>query len=154
MTLTQHILDFLKQINIPVKETKLDQPTFLPGILIERGTLILDPEKLKYPGDLIHEAGHIALMNNEEKKIIAGDVSQHRTPGQDDEMAVLAWTFAASKHLGLPLDIIFHEDGYKGASPMLIDQFETGNYIGLPLLVWMDLCDYESFPKMKKWVRD
>ena len=31
---------------------------FLPGLQLENGAIIIDPEKLFYPGDIIHEAGH------------------------------------------------------------------------------------------------
>ena len=52
---------FLAEIGIPVSETTLSQSTFVPGILIDQGRLLVDPAKLLYPGDLLHEAGHIAV---------------------------------------------------------------------------------------------
>jgi len=154
MSELKSILEFLAQISIPTKKADLDNSNFLPGILIEKGVLLYDPEKLKYPGDLIHEAGHIALMTPDERKIIVGNVNEYRTPAQDDEMGVMAWSFAALRHLGLETKVVFHEGGYKGDSQMLIQEYESGQPIGLPLLVWMDLSDYETYPEMKKWVRE
>lgn len=147
------IKKFLDDIGIPFKQKKLEDNCFLPGLKIDKGILFYDPEKLKYPGDILHEAGHIALMTEEEKKKIVGSVSEFREPGMEDEIGVLCWTFAALSHLKIPAEIVFHPEGYKGDSDMLIAGFQNGQYIGLPLLVWMELCDYESFPKMKKWIR-
>jgi len=144
---------FLMEIGIPLKEEKLEENLFLPGLKIDKGTILYDPEKLKYPGDILHEAGHIALMTSEEKETIVGDVKSHRSPGQDDEMGVMCWSYAALVHLNIPIEIVFHPDGYKGDSQMLIMEYTNGHYRGLPLLVWMELCDYETFPKMKKWLR-
>ncbi|EAZ80518.1 hypothetical protein [Algoriphagus machipongonensis] len=153
MNYQDQILSFLKEIGIPTVSSTLDDSTFLPGLKIDKGTLFYDPEKLKYPGDLLHEAGHIALMTKEEKETIAGNVKEFRPPGQDNEMGVMCWTYAALVHLGLPPEVVFHPDGYKGDSEMLIMEYTNGQYRGLPLLVWMELCDYETFPKMKKWIR-
>ncbi|MBN3584192.1 hypothetical protein JYB64_17470 [Algoriphagus aestuarii] len=147
------ILNFLNEIGIPTVGTTLEEDTFLPGLKIDSGQLYYDPEKLKYPGDLLHEAGHIALMTAEEKETIIGNVKNYRSPNQDDEMGVMCWTYAALIHLDLPPEVVFHPEGYKGESQMLIQEFTNGHYRGLPLLVWMDLTEYESFPKMKKWIR-
>ncbi len=66
----------------------------------------------------------------------------------------MLWSYAALKHLNLKPEVVFHPDGYKGDAQMLIDSFETGEYKGLPLLVWMDLCEQSEFPTMKKWIRE
>ena len=150
---TQIILDFLKEIGIPTKSQRLGN-TFLPGVKIEKGALLYDLEKLLYPGDLLHEAGHIALMTLEERKTIIGNVKEYRAPGQDDELGVMLWSYAALKHLNFHPKVVFHPDGYKGDAQMLIDSYESGDFKGLPLLVWMDLCETSEFPKMKKWIRE
>lgn len=147
------IKSFLNEIGIPFIETKFEDDLFLPGLKIDKGTLFYDPEKLKYPGDILHEAGQIALMTSEEKETIVGDVKEYRTPGQDNEMGVMCWSYAALVHLNIPIEIVFHPDGYNGYSEMLIMEYTNKQYRGLPLLVWMEFCDYETFPNMKKWVR-
>jgi hypothetical protein len=149
----EQIKAFLSEIEIPFLEANLEDDCFLPGLKIDKGTLLYDPEKLKYPGDILHEAGHIALMTSEEKETIVGNVKEHRSPGQDDEMGVMCWAYAALVHLKIPIEIVFHPDGYNGYSQTLIMEYTNGQYRGLPLLVWMELCDYETFPKMKKWIR-
>ena len=65
----------------------------------------------------------------------------------------MLWSYAALKHLDFYPEVVFLEHGYKGDAQMLIAGYESGDFKGLPLLVWMDLCDSAEFPKMRKWVR-
>ncbi|MBQ00375.1 MAG: hypothetical protein CL477_06800 [Acidobacteria bacterium] len=75
------------------------------------------------------------------------------------EIAVLLWTFLACEHAGIPPEVVFHPYGYKGDSEWLIEQFSSGNYIGLPLLQWYDMVsesdDPETgLPRVIRWVRE
>ena len=56
------IVAFLEEIGLPVRFRDLDEAGFLPGITVEAGGLNVDREKLLYPGDLLHEAGHLAVL--------------------------------------------------------------------------------------------
>ncbi len=147
------ITKFLEQIGIPIQYTSIQESTFLPGINIDKGVLFIDQGKLKYPGDLLHEAGHIAVMTPKERASISGNIEKHKPEGESDEMAAILWSYAALKHLNLAPQIVFHPEGYKNDSEWLIENFENGQYIGLPLLEWMGLTDSDSFPKMKYWLR-
>lgn len=147
------ILDFLKAIQVNVIETQLPDDTFLPGLSLKGDTILMDPKKLKYPGDLLHEAGHIAVTEETSRNLIGTDKMDTEWPTAGDELATILWSFAALKHLNLDLEVVFHPNGYKDDSEWLIDQFSSKNYIGLPLLEWMGLCSAETFPKMKKWLR-
>ena len=60
--LTQRIAEFLRSIGLPVRAGAIPDATFLPGIHMERGGLVADEARLCYPGDLLHEAGHLAVM--------------------------------------------------------------------------------------------
>ena len=55
------IVTFLRGIGIEVRAAQLDHSTFLPGIEVDSGRLHVDEGKLIYPGDLLHEAGHLAV---------------------------------------------------------------------------------------------
>ena len=70
-----------------------------------------------------------------------------------DEMAVLLWSYAACVKLGIPPEIVFHKDGYKGDADWLALNFSNKTYIGLPLLKWMGMTG-DEFPVMLKWLRD
>lgn len=157
--------NFLRDIGIPVIEETITAETFLPGILIRNGTIVIDREKMLYPGDLLHEAGHIAVMAPEERMAKSGSMSDGKdgpTAGGEEIMAI-CWSYAALVHLGLPPEFVFHPDGYKGASDWYIEQFTSGTYIGLPGLQWLGLCYDEKkapehgvppFPHMTRWLRE
>lgn len=147
------IIDFLSSINIKVVEKELTDDTFLPGLSLLGDSILVDYEKLKYPGDLLHEAGHIATTEESRRSLIGTPEMEEGWPSDGDELATILWSYAASIHLGLHLEIVFHPNGYKNDAEWLIEQFNTGNYLGLPLLEWMGLCSQEEFPTMKKWLR-
>ncbi|MCF4101903.1 hypothetical protein L1I30_09510 [Gillisia sp. M10.2A] len=147
------IIDFLHSININIIEKELSPETFLPGLKIEGDTIFLDKEKLKYPGDMLHEAGHIAVTEEGIRPFLGTKDSDSINPTEGDEIAAILWSYAASHYLKLDLNIVFHTNGYKNDSKWLIEQFNNQNYIGLPLLEWMSLCEKDEFPVMKKWLR-
>ncbi|MFZ0320593.1 MAG: hypothetical protein WAL56_15830 [Candidatus Sulfotelmatobacter sp.] len=121
------------------------------------GGLIVDPERLLYPGDLLHEAGHLATMLPE-RRAFAGP-----NAGSDmgDEIAAQTWSYAAAVQLGLQPEIVFHSTGYKGAAASLIQIYRDGN-AGVPLLQWMGLTldsthaaaiSVPPYPHMIRWLR-
>ncbi len=144
---------FIRRIGLPIEETEISEPTFLPGTEIRDGVLRYDPGKLLYPGDLLHEAGHLALVPAAERPVTGGNVADGDPNRHGDEMAVMLWTYAAALELDIPPGIVFHADGYKGQNEWLTEQYRAGNYIGLPLLQWMELTD-AHFPRMKRWLRE
>jgi len=155
------IARFIRDIGLDLEFRPIDTPTFLPGIHIENGVVQADPEKLLYPGDLLHEAGHLALLPSEERKKITGNVEPGDNKQNSLEMGVICWTWAAILHLDIDPTVVFHKAGYHGASNYYIQMFSTGQFIGLPVLQWMELCkhqsdtsDLEPFPHMVKWIRD
>ena len=56
------IVDWLREIGLTVRLAPLGAETFLPGVTMEPGGILVDPEQLLYSGDLLHEAGHLAIM--------------------------------------------------------------------------------------------
>jgi hypothetical protein len=157
------ILFFLNEIGITIIEKKLDESTFLPGLTLGPNCIYIDYEKLGYPGDILHEAGHIAVTSPTDRAKIGTETMAKDWPSQGEEIATMLWSFAACKHLDLPLEYVFHAGGYKGSSNWLMDNFETGNYIGLPFFEWTQMAyskeksaemNVVTFPKMVKWVRE
>ena len=150
----KQIFDFFDQIGIAYQQAELPE-TFLPGVGLGKGVLLYDPEKLKYPGDLLHEAGHFALSTPEERDQLHGDMATNFPHKKDEEMAVMCWSFIASKVCRVPVEILFHEGGYKGQAHDLRQAFESGNLIGLPLLEWMDMFKREPDGRITvlNWLR-
>ena len=60
--LVRKIVVFLKEIGLEVISTNISCETFLPGILVDQGKLLIDENRLLWPGDLLHEAGHLAVV--------------------------------------------------------------------------------------------
>ncbi len=153
------ILRFLRDIGFQFREVEISQRTFVPGIAIDGGTLLIEKPKLLYPGDLLHEAGHLAVIPAEKRLRVHGDVGKKAA----EEMMAIAWSYAASVHLGLEPSVVFHEGGYKGGAGSLIENFTNGRYIGVPMLQWIGLTAEEKrakemgikpYPYMIKWVLD
>lgn len=147
------MLDFLDAIGIAWRLGEVPEDTFLPGLEVVAGEIVIDESQLRYPGDILHEAGHIAVLPSDKRKQFSGNVKAVLPEHEGDELAVILWTFAAAKHLGLPLDYVIHDAGYKGGAEWLRAELESKNFIGLPLLCWMGLCDADAFPTMKRWMR-
>lgn len=151
--LTDRLLAFVRDLGLTVREAPLPNPTFLPGLLLEQGQLVVDRKRLLYPGDILHEAGHLAVTPAAERPAVGGNITEHHPEKEGEEMAVLAWSYAAGQVLGLPTDVVFHPAGYKGQSDWLVTQFDGGHYLGLPLLAWMGLTTTADFPRMRRWLR-
>ena len=143
------IAGFFAEIGLPYQFAELPGPTFLPGVAIRRGVLTIDREKLLYPGDLLHEAGHMAVLPAAERAEMDGDVG----PDGGMEMAAIAWSYAAALHIGIPVEVVFHDEGYLGGAGNLRQNFARRRYIGVPLLEWMELTAGARFPAMDRWLR-
>jgi hypothetical protein len=149
--ITAQILDFLQGIGMQVEQKSLPGDTFLPGISAAHDVLFYDEEKLLYPGDLLHEAGHLAILPPDERAATDGDFGKNA----GYEMAAIAWSYAASCHLNLPLDLLFHAKGYKGDSESHIENFSTGHYFGVPILEWRGMSRTSGetpYPDMIHWL--
>ncbi len=156
---TQRIADFLVGIGLDVRSGGIDETTFLPGIRIEHGGLLVDESRLLYPGDLLHEAGHLAV-------VVPGRRRQlHLHVGDDggEEMMAIAWSYAAALYLRLDPAVVFHSGGYQSGGSTIIENFAQGRYFGVPTLQWIGLTadaaraqalGVEPYPHMIAWLRD
>ena len=145
------IFEFLREIGLKVSTAEIVRPTILPGIRIEAGGLVVDSARLVHPGDLLHEAGHLAVMPAARRILANNDT------GADagEEMAAIAWSYAAALHLELDPRVVFHDAGYRGGAQSLLENFADGRYVGVPMLVWRGLAvdkGVERFPRMLHWL--
>lgn len=161
--LTNKIADFLTEIGIVLIPAKLDTQTFLPGILVRDGKLLVDEEKLTFPGDLLHEAGHLAVAPANLRSSLSDEVILPDVNLDVLEVQSIIWSYAACVHLGIDPRIVFHESGYKGRSESLLFNFGLGVFIGLSGLEENGMAFSERkalefgvspFPQMQKWLRD
>lgn len=163
MTLFEKAVDFLRSIGVFVHFRSFDGKSFLPGICIMNGELIVDIEKLKYPGDILHEAGHIAVVPSAERSSLNDETIILREQRDAEEMMVIAWSYAACVHLSIDAGFVFHDEGYKGGGSYIADSFNSGNYFGVPMLQWVGMTqekkneaepDKPVYPTLLKWLRD
>lgn len=161
--LTRKIAGFLNEIGITTTPAKLTEKTFLPGIRVAGGALLVDEEKLAFPGDLLHEAGHLAvtpaaLRNSLSDEVILPDVNLDVL-----ETQAIIWSYAACVNLEIDPRVVFHEGGYRGNSESLLFNFSLGVFPGLNGLEACGMAYSERqarelgvqpFPAMLKWLRD
>lgn len=125
------ILAFIAGIGLPIAERALPDPTFLPGIAIRDGGLLVDPDRLEWPADLLHEAGHLAVLSPASRALAHDDLPGHDHAADAGEAEALAWAWAAAMHLGIPPEALIHEGGYRGLSRELLQMYAIGIYPGL-----------------------
>jgi len=157
------LIDFVKSIGLTVQLQTIEEPTFLPGLVIKQGGLVIDKDKLLYPGDILHEAGHLAVMPPEIREAMDGDLDTAKDFELGGELMAIPWSYAACLYLELEPQLVFHKNGYKSGGESIIANFSQGQYFGVPMLQWIGLCyephkakeyNAEGFPKMLKWLRE
>jgi len=161
--LTEKIVSFIRGKGVEVVETELEQEIFIPGIYISEGKLFVDEEKLLYPGDLLHEAGHIALIPSDVRKYASDNVGKIEEVGDAYEVESIAWSWAAVIELGIAPEVLFHDKGYLGNAQNLLLNFQIGVYSGLKRLEDFGMAyspnrakelGIQPYPAMHKWLRD
>ncbi len=157
------IIKFVRSIGIPVTVGLVPDDTVLPGMIIQNGGLVIDPEQLLYPGDILHEAGHLAVTTPENRPMMGGALDSNSDTAASEEMMAIPWSYAACLHLGMDPKVVFHPNGYHGGGDSIIENFSQGRYFGVPMLQWIGLTVDEKnakekgmlpFPEMIKWIRE
>jgi hypothetical protein len=162
MSSLDSIVAFLTEIGIPVREDKIPDETFLPGLCISRGTLLFDRARLTYPGDLLHEAGHLAVTPAAQRHLLDDRLTGEAEAPDAGEIETTAWSFAAATYLSLPLTELFHSGGYRGCGDRLIFTFSSGCYPGAAGLARAGMtaigaeaeaAGVPPYPHMLRWLR-
>jgi hypothetical protein len=157
------ILQFLRAIGIDVQEEALDDRCFLPGVQIRAGALVVDRARLQWPGDLLHEAGHLAVLPAALRPLQSGALHDCELVPHAGEAEAMAWAYAAACAIGLPAEELFHGGGYHGQSAGLIMTFTLGVYPGLHGLMQSGMAQgmaqaqasgTAAYPRMLRWLRE
>jgi hypothetical protein len=153
--LAERLAAFVRGIGIEVRAATLTAPTFLPGLDIRHGAILVDEARLTYPGDILHEAGHIAVAD----PAVRG--APTLSPSDGDELTAIAWSYAALRHLDIDPAAVFHA-AFKGGGASVIENFTAGRFFGVPLLQAYGMsCEphraaekgLPPFPHMQRWMR-
>lgn len=160
---TDKIAAFLSEIGLMVRAGDVADDTFLPGIGIEHGTLVIDEDKLTYPGDLLHEGGHFAVADPARRRTMHGNVAHSvKDTAAGEEMAAIAWSYAAAIHLDIAPAVVLHAGGYRGGSGAILTAFEERGGFGVPLLQYFGMTfepkfaakrGVKPYPHMQSWLR-
>jgi hypothetical protein len=154
--LTDRPAAFVRNIGIDVRAATLPEKTILPGFDIRHGAIVVDETRVTHPGDILHEAGHLAVTDPLKRN------APTLSPTPAEEMTSIAWSYAALRHLALDPAIVFHDDGYKGEAASLIENFTAGRYFGVPMLQFYGMAveprravetGAEPYPHMLRWLR-
>jgi hypothetical protein len=153
--LTRRLAAFVRDIGIDVRSAALPPNTFLPGLEIRDGALLIDEARLTYPGDILHEAGHLAVADPAERN------APTLSPSDGEELTAIAWSYAAASHLAIDPAVVFHA-AFKGGGAAIIANFDAGRYFGVPLLQLYGMCcephraaekAVPPYPHMLRWLR-
>ena len=160
MEILTKILDFLEEIEIAYSLEQIDGSTFLPGLKLREGRLVIDVDKLTYPGDILHEAGHLATLPPDIRVMMSDDLGNDQIH-QGGELMAIAWSYAVCTHLKIDPYLVFHEKGYKGGGQSIVENFNEGKYFGVPLMEWYGMTytqkralelGTQPFPAMITWI--
>lgn len=154
--LVMELVTFVRSVGIEVQAGSIDWKTQFPGLEIRAGVILVDENQLIHPGNILHEAGHIAVhdpLRRAELKF---------SPTKGEELSALAWSYAAVLHLGLDSELIFYPGSYHGWSTSLRENFAEGRYLGVPLLQRYGMSleprlalerGLKPYPNMLRWLR-
>jgi hypothetical protein len=154
--LTEKLATFVRGVGIGCEAASLDEPTLFPGLDIRNGAVLVDETRMIHPGNILHEAGHLAVhdpaLRNAPKIFPTGG----------EELATLAWSYAATRHLGLDAELVFYPGSFQGWAEALVENFAESRYLGVPLLQRYGMAveprfaaerGVDPFPHMLRWVR-
>ena len=150
------IVVFLESIGIAFATGEIGE-SVLGSMTVRDGKIIVDPAIPAWPGDLLHDAGHLAMTEpllRQNLVVVSDDPAE--------EMGAMAWSVAAATEIGIPLETVFHEAGYEGGAQNYIDSFRSDPSIGVPYLAWLGMTaeprraaewGIPAFPVMQRWLR-
>ncbi|MBF5007573.1 hypothetical protein [Diaphorobacter caeni] len=161
--LALRIIGFLREIGLHVELGEVAEDSFLPGLRIRGGGLLVDLDRLLWPGDLLHEAGHLAVVPPEVRATLDDALQDMPAVPHGGEIEATAWAWAATRHLGLDSAVLFHDGGYRGHAAGLRMNFELGVYLGASGLANAGMTtlasqaskfrDASVYPQMRLWLR-
>ena len=123
--LVSKLAAFVRSVGIDVQASSIDWKTQFPGLDIRSGAVLIDDSQLIHPGNILHEAGHLAVHDPARRN------DSKFKPSKGEELSALAWSYAATVHLGLSSELVFYPGSYYGWATSLVENFAEGRYIGV-----------------------
>lgn len=146
-------VSFLRALGLSVVEVP-GVSGFLPHVAVVNGALHVDVLNV-LPGDLLHEAGHLALMPSRYRskahgqlgaafKAMLSHLDEHpdglssypecrccRAVLQASDPEATAWQYAAACAIGLPDDLLFPANAFGGTAHEVLFALNQNTYLGI-----------------------
>lgn len=175
---------FLATIGITVIHT--DDPLtdqFIPGLEIAKGCVIrVNPTTLRNHADILHEAGHLAIMPQPFRDQMHGNTDESVMPLIDawfnehgmmdpvhthiempfsrallqaSELEAIAWSYAAALEACIDPIEVFKSDehAYNGEGPEVLFELKRNSHLGINGLAHADMTTRQIYPKMLTWTQ-
>jgi hypothetical protein len=168
---------FLREIGLTVRE-KNGARGFFDGIEIIEGTLLIDPKCAV--SDLLHEAGHLAIVPGRYRRLMNVDLEPgwiamvkalresrvgpesalHRAVLHCSDTEATAWAWAAGRRLGLSGTEIIGDGDYDGDEVAIRYLLGIGKYVGIEGLATAGFCSMVRsgpdpvFPRLAFWTQE
>jgi hypothetical protein len=171
--------EFLTALGFAVREEP-QVSGFLEGVAIRNGDLVVRAAEDEIAGELLHEAGHLAVLPTRFRHLASGDLSQvnelmhdwmmregHLVHPDDPQIRSIlqcgeceasAWSYAAALAIGIDTRVPFYR-GYEGDGLIVHDQIASGRYFGVHGLAAGGMTELpkpwsaQPFPAMKRWLQ-
>ena len=138
------VIEGLRGLGVPIELSEApEEDAFIEGVWIDRGVMYVHLATLRAPGDIFHEAGHLAIVPPDFRQYITtGDLEESefmtkmseflkqggllqipecpvsRALIQCSETEAMAWSYAAAAEIGYPtLKVFFFDEVELGDQP-------------------------------------
>jgi hypothetical protein len=170
---------FLNALGFTLRRVnRLDDQAAVPGIFIVGMTLLIEMEALASPGDILHEAGHVAITPELFRPYLRGDVEASikdrakayfdthpfmvndveedmvmRGLLQAGESEAQAWSYAAAVAAEVDPAVVFHANAYDGEGESLITMLSMAQHMGVHGLMAAKMTTKRTYPQMIRWLQ-
>jgi hypothetical protein len=148
--------EFVKSIGLPITVASAEAvaKAFTPHILIRDGEMLVDLDNV-FPGDILHEAAHVAITPPKFRALCNGglkavfkamrDFAMENPTGlhtypenalvraimQCDEQEAIAWQYAAAREIELPDEWLFPEGSFEGHGDDHLIRLKLSSHYGI-----------------------
>lgn len=162
---------FCREIGLEV-EWRPGASGFLKGVEISGGKLLVSPDA--EPSNLLHEAGHLAVLPALARRAVCGNVDDglaaffdagmsepvdspfSRALMQSSDTEATAWAWAAGQALGLEARNIIRNEDYDGEGESVRAMLAARCYLGINGLFHAGMCKLRgegAYPEMVHWLQ-
>ena len=166
-------VSWLRGIGLDVQVVDgMERATFISHVDVQDGVLVIDRECP--PSNLLHEAGHLAIMPAQFRPLASGDLEEvtramlelcgelqpdeplYRAIIQTSDPEATAWAWAAGLAIGLEPKVIILDDEYDGDGADVRGAVSVHCHPGIHGLAHAGFCRVRGeprYPTLKMWLQ-